>query len=45
MKQYAKSGMFVPDVSLDDGMRAVEIGLQATSAIVNEEQEEHRSEV
>lgn len=38
MKQHAKTGKFVPEVSLDDGMRAVEIGLQASSAIVNEQQ-------
>jgi hypothetical protein len=38
MKQHAKTGKFIPEVSLDDGMRAVEIGLQASSAIVNEQQ-------
>lgn len=34
MKNYSKTGVFVPDVSLDDGMRAVEIGLHATSAVL-----------
>ena len=38
MKEYSKTGVFVPDVSLDDGMRAVAIGLQASSAIVNEQE-------
>jgi hypothetical protein len=38
MRTFDKTGVFVPDVSLDDGMRAVEIGLQATSAIVNEQE-------
>ena len=36
MKKHAKTGVFVPDVSLDDGMRAVQVGLQASSAIVND---------
>lgn len=37
MRQHQKTGVFVPDVSLEDGMRAVEIGLQASAAIVNEQ--------
>ena len=38
MKRHANFGTFSPEVSLDDGMRAVEIGLQASSIIVNEQQ-------
>ena len=38
MKRHAKTGTFVTEVSLDDGMRAVQIGLQASSAIVNEKE-------
>lgn len=41
MKKHAKTGVFLPDVSLEDGMRAVEVGLQASSAIVNEQQREN----
>jgi predicted dehydrogenase len=37
MATYRSTGIFDPHVSLDDGLRAVEIGLQATSAIVNEQ--------
>ena len=37
MKQHAKTGLFVPEVSLNDGMSAVRIGLQASAAIVNEQ--------
>lgn len=36
LKVYKKTGIFVPEVSLEDGMRAVEIGLHATIAILNE---------
>jgi hypothetical protein len=36
MRHYRETGLFSPQVSLDDGLRAVEIGIQATSAIVNE---------
>ena len=38
VKHHAKTGVFVPEVSLDDGMRAVEVGLQASSVIVNEQE-------
>ena len=38
MKHHAKTGVFRPEVSLNDGIRAVQIGLQASSAIVNEQQ-------
>lgn len=37
MKQHSKTGIFTPEVSLTDGMRAVEAGLFASSAIVNEQ--------
>jgi len=36
MKEYTQTGKFNPEVSLEDGLAAVEIGLQATAAIVNE---------
>ena len=38
MKNHSQTGVFTPEVSLEDGMRAVEIGLRATSAIVNEQE-------
>lgn len=37
MKKYRETGKWNPDVSLDDGMRAVEMGLLATRAIVKDE--------
>jgi len=40
MRDYEETGAWHPLVSLEDGMRAVEIGLQATQAIVNDEPEE-----
>jgi len=36
MRNYSEKKTWKPEVSLLDGIRAVEIGLQATSAIVNE---------
>jgi len=36
MKQYEETGLWHPQVSLEDGLRAVEIGLQATEAIVGD---------
>jgi myo-inositol 2-dehydrogenase/D-chiro-inositol 1-dehydrogenase len=33
---HGKSGIWKPHVSLEDGIKAVEIGLQATQSIVNE---------
>ena len=36
MRRYRDTGVFNPQVSLNDGLRAVEIGIQATSVIVNE---------
>ena len=36
IKVYKETGIFIPEVSLNDGMRAVEIGLQATEAILND---------
>jgi myo-inositol 2-dehydrogenase / D-chiro-inositol 1-dehydrogenase len=38
MNQYQRNGVWNPLVSLQDGLRAVEIGLQATESIVNEEE-------
>jgi len=38
MRNYEMTGIWKPKVSLDDGLSAVEIGLQATQAIVNEDQ-------
>ena len=35
MRHYDKTGEWKPLVSLDDGLRAVELGLEATKAIVN----------
>ena len=35
IRNYRNGGEFCPQVSLNDGLRAVEIGIQATSAIVN----------
>ena len=37
VRDYDETGIWRPLVSLDDGLRAVEIGLQATEAIVNTE--------
>jgi myo-inositol 2-dehydrogenase / D-chiro-inositol 1-dehydrogenase len=37
MQQYQQTGIWNPLVSLEDGLRAVEMGLQATESIVNEE--------
>jgi len=36
METYEATGRWEPDVSLQDGLRAVEIGLDASEAIVNE---------
>jgi hypothetical protein len=36
MQRYRATGSFCPHVSLEDGLRAVQIGIQATSVIVNE---------
>lgn len=38
MKVFEETSFWAPKVSLNDGLRAVEIGLQATRAIVNEQQ-------
>ena len=38
MQSYQETGEWEPHVSLEDGVRAVEAGLSATLAIVNEEQ-------
>ena len=38
MHQYQQTGTWKPLVSLHDGLRAVEIGLQATEAIVNDDE-------
>lgn len=35
---YDATGVWAPQVSLADGLSAVEIGLQATQAIVNEQE-------
>lgn len=40
MRVYEKTNIWSPMVSLDAGIRAVEIGLQATTAIVNETMED-----
>lgn len=37
MKKYRETGTWKPDVSLDDGLRAVQSGLSATRAIVRQE--------
>lgn len=34
IRRHKETGKFCPQVSLNDGMRAVEIGLQATTALV-----------
>jgi hypothetical protein len=39
MHQYQQTSQWQPLVSLNDGLRAVEIGLQATEAIVNDDDE------
>ena len=36
IRRHRDTGSFHPQVSLEDGLRAVEIGIQATAAIVNE---------
>jgi hypothetical protein len=36
MLYYQETGVWKPHVSLEDGIRAVEMGLQATRVIVNE---------
>lgn len=38
IRAYEDTGVWKPLVSLEDGLRAVEIGLEATTAIVNEKQ-------
>ena len=40
IQKYKENGSFSPQVSLEDGLRAVEIGIVATSAIVNEIEED-----
>lgn len=40
MSTFKSTGVFTPLVSLEDGLAAVEIGLQATDAIVNEQSHE-----
>jgi len=35
-RRYIETGLWKPQVSLHDGLRAVEIGLEATRAIINE---------
>jgi hypothetical protein len=37
MQSYEDTGEWTPHVSLQDGIRAVEAGLSATKAIVNED--------
>ena len=37
IRTFQSTGIWSPSVSLNDGLRAVEIGLQATKAIVNEQ--------
>lgn len=39
MRTFEETGVWSPAVSLEDGLRAVEIGLAATQAIVNEQKE------
>jgi predicted dehydrogenase len=41
MDTHKATGVFHPQVSLEDGLRAVEIGLQATSAIVDDDTREN----
>ena len=36
IKLQRKTGVWKPDVSLDDGLRAVDMGMLATASIVNE---------
>lgn len=40
MREHQASGIWAPHVSIQDGLRAVEIGLCATQAIVNEQDQE-----
>lgn len=36
IKMWRKTGVWKPDVSLNDGLRAVDMGMKATASIVNE---------
>ena len=36
IRRHGDGGDFHPHVSLNDGLRAVEIGIQATSALIND---------
>ena len=36
IQAWRKSGEWIPEVSLDDGLRAVEMGMMATTSIVND---------
>jgi hypothetical protein len=36
VRRQKEHGQFYPHVSLNDGLRAVEIGIQATSALIND---------
>ena len=36
MRKHKKGGHFEPQVSLDDGLHAVEIGIQSTAALIND---------
>lgn len=36
IQRYRQFGVFRPHVSLDDGLRAVEMGIEATSRLVND---------
>ena len=36
LKTWEKTGVWTPDVSLNDGLRAVEMGMMATASIVND---------
>jgi len=36
IREYRRGGDFTPQVSMVDGLRAVEIGIQATEALVND---------
>jgi len=40
MQQYRECGTFNPHVSLEDGLRAVELGIEATSKLVNDLEED-----
>lgn len=41
MNKFENTKLWEPQVSLDDGLRAIEIGMQATRAIVNERKDEY----